>query len=158
MSDLSIEYSLNTPIFQNTNILDKKLLNLIKYDMQGGGIGLETYNCITIIIGIIIIIIGFILLWFKNNLVEIDAIIKTQSYDKNEYKINITYNVNSIQYSKIITMEENPNTSTIKIYYQKSNPNSIQLYNQNYNVIGIGMIIVGIFIMFFSIKKNNIFL
>ena len=49
-------------------------------------------------------------------------------------------------------------TSTIKVYYQGSNPSSIQLYNPNYSIIGIGMIIIGVFIMIFSMggKTDNV--
>lgn len=170
MSDLSIEYSLNTPVFNNSitnlNILNKKLVDIVKNNnIQNGGFdnefNLDMSNYISLLIGIIIIIIGFILLWFKNDFIEIEAIIRTQTCDEindKMCKINIIYNINSIQYSKIITTIKNfiPNTPTIKIYYQESNPNLIQLYNPNYSVIGIGMIIVGAFIMIFSMETNNL--
>lgn len=164
MSDLSIEYSLNTPVFvnyrsysnPNPDILSKKIFDLAKNNnnLSGGGFGLDIADCISLLIGIIIIIVGFVLLWFKNDLVEAEAIVKSQSCEEGiECKINIVYTVGDIQYSKIISMDKKnvPDTQTIKIYYQSSNPNSIQLYNPNYSIIGIGMIIIGIFIMIFSI-------
>lgn len=167
MADLSIEYSLNSPVFLNNDILSKKIFDLARNNnMNGGGFGLDMSNCISLLIGIVIIIIGFVLLSFKNDLVESEAIIRTQTCDVNsensensensqnsQCKINITYTVDSIQYSKIITLNKNniPDAPTIKIYYQMSNPSSIQLYNFNYSIIGIGMIIIGIFIMIFSI-------
>lgn len=161
MSDLSIEYSLNTPVFVNSHtysgpdILSKKIFDLAKNNnnLSGGGFGLDMCDCISLLIGIIIIIVGFVLLWFKNDLVEAEAIIKSQSCEEGlECKINIVYTVGNIQYSKIISMSEKnvPNTPTIKIYYQSSNPNLIQLYNPNHSIIGIGLIIIGIFIMIFS--------
>lgn len=171
MSDLSIEYSLNTPIFANSysypnpDILSKKIFDLAKINnnLSGGGFrfSLCMSDCISLLIGIIVIIVGFILLWFKNDLVEAEAIIKSQSCEEGiECKINIVYTVGDIQYSKIISMDKKnvPNTPTIKIYYQSSNPNSIQLYNPNYSIIGIGMIIIGIFIIIFSIgeKTDNV--
>lgn len=160
MSDLSIEYSLNTPIFVNSNILEQKIFYLTKNNsMSGGGFGFNILDSISFLIGLIIIIVGFVLLWFKNDLIETEAIIKTQSCDDNSMcKINIIYTVDSIQYSKIISMNKNnaPDSSTIKIYYQSSEPNSIQLYNPNYSIIGIGMIIIGIFIMIYCVDNNYV--
>lgn len=153
MSDLSIEFSLNTPLINNSNILEKKIFDLLKTsNMIGGSTGLGTYNCIKLLIGIIIIIIGFILLIFKNDLVETEAIIKIKSCDDKECKININYIIKDVQYSKIITINKNnySNGNKIKIYYHESNPNSIQLYKINYSLLGIVMIIVGIFIIIFS--------
>lgn len=161
MSDLSVEYSLNTPVFTNPNILNKKIFDLVKNNnMQGGGFGLDISDCISLLIGLIIIIIGCILLWLKNNLVETEAIIKSKNCEEennSDCKINIIYTVNSIQYSKIITINKNfaPDDSIIKIYYQESNPSVIQLYNPNYSVIGIGLIILGVFILIFSMSSND---
>jgi hypothetical protein len=168
MSDLSIEYSLNTPVFVNSHsysnpsldILSKKIFDLTKNNnnLSGGGFGLDMSDCISLLIGIIVIIVGFVLLWFKNDLVEAEAIVKTKSCDEGlECKINIIYTVDNTQYSKIISMDKKnvSDTPTIKMYYQNSNPNSIQLYNPNYSIIGIGMIIIGIFIMIFSMGLSN---
>lgn len=164
MSDkeLSIEYSLDTPVFAETNILSKKILELAKSnDMVGGSFGLDPSNCIGILVGVIIIIIGFVLLWFKNDLIEAEATIVSKSCDDNQNdgncKLNITYVVDSTQYSKIITIRgsNNSNESSIKIYYSQSEPNSIQLYNPNYSIIGIGSIIVGSFIIIFSISNGS---
>lgn len=170
MSDnsLSIEYSLNTPVFNDSNILTKKIFQIAKTnDMIGGNS--DTSNCIGMLVGVIIIIIGFVLLWFKNDLVETEANINTKSCDTNDgsCKLNITYIVDSTQYSKIITIPNseisnseisNSNISvkpTIKIYYSQSEPNSIQLVNPNYSVIGIGSIIVGSFIIIFSMDNGS---
>ena len=174
MTDLSIEYSLNTPVFVNSysyshlspNILSKKIADLAKNNnnLSGGGgewdFGLDMSDCISLLNGIILIILGFVLLWFKNNFVETEAIVKSQSCDEGfGCKINITYSVDSIQYSKIISMDKKniPDTLTIKIYYQSSNPSSIQLYDPNYSIIGIGLIIIGIFLIIFSMggKSNS---
>lgn len=163
MSDkeLSIEYSLKTPVFEDTNILSKKILELVKSnDMVGGDFGLDSSNCVGILVGVIIIIIGFVLLWFKNDLIETEATIVSKSCDDNQNgdcKLNITYVVNSTQYSKIIKIRSSniSNESTMKIYYSQSEPNSIQLYNTNYSMIGIGSIIVGSFIIIFSISNSS---
>jgi len=164
MLDTSVEYSLNTPFFSNSNILNQKIIELVKNNNMIGGNSsdtkINTSNYITLIIGIVIIIIGFVLLWFKNNLVETEAIVMNKSCDNtniDECKINIKYTINSIQYSKIITINKSniPNEQTIKIYYSQSDPNSIQLFNPNYSIIGIGSILVGIFIIIFSLFDNS---
>lgn len=159
MSDLSIEYSLNTSVLSEKNILNYNLNILTKHNNIKGG-GFHMSNSILLLISIIIIIIGLVLLCFKNNWVETEAIIKTKSCieSNNKCKINITYIVNSTEYSKIITIEKNniPDTSTIKIYYQETNPKLVQLYNSNNKIISISMIIVGALIMIFSLSNNNI--
>jgi len=146
MSYNSIKYSLNNDIFSDTNILNKKIIDLIKNNNLEGGSSLNKTNSssVSLIIGIIVIIIGFVLLWYKNDLVEIDAIIVNRFCDNNdECKINITYVVDSTQYSKIINLNKNniPNESNIKIYYQQTEPNSIHLINPNFYIIGITSII-----------------
>jgi hypothetical protein len=161
MSDLSIEYSLNTPVLSDKNILNCNLIELIKNNnMKGGSSYMDSSNNISLLIGIVIIIIGFVLLWFKNDWIETEAIIKTQTcLDSDKCKINITYIVDSIEYSKIITIEKNNiiNIPKIKIYYQKINPKSIELYEPNYSITGISMIIIGALVMIFSIGNNNSF-
>jgi hypothetical protein len=159
---MSIEYSLDTPVLADSNILTKKLFEIAKSNnMVGGSFGLDSSNCIGILVGIIIIIIGFVLLWFKNDLVEAEAIIVSKSCDNNPNdstcKLNITYIVDSTQYSKIITIHDSniSNKSTIKIYYSQSEPNSIQLINPNYSIIGICSIIVGSFIIIFYISNSS---
>jgi hypothetical protein len=160
MSYNSIKYSLNNDIFSDTNILNKKIIDLIKNNNLEGGSSLNKTNSssVSLIIGIIVIIIGFVLLWYKNNLVETDAIIVNRFCDNNdECKINITYVVDSTQYSKIINLYKNnvPNESTIKIYYQQTEPNSIHLINPNYYIIGISSIILGSFIIIFSLFDTD---
>ena len=156
----SIKYSSNNDIFSDTNILNKKIIDLIKNNNLEGGSSYNNTNSssVSLILGIIVIIIGFVLLWFKNDLVEIDAIIVNRFCDNNdECKINITYVVDSTQYSKIINLNKNnvPNESTIKIYYQQTEPNSIHLINPNYYVIGISSIVLGSFIIIFSLFDTN---
>ena len=160
MSYNSIKYSLNNDIFSDTNILNKKIIDLIKNNNLEGGSSLNKTNSssVSLIIGIIVIIIGFVLLWYKNDLVEIDAIIVNRFCDNNdECKINITYVVDSTQYSKIINLNKNniPNESNIKIYYQQTEPNSIHLINPNFYIIGISSIILGSFIIIFSLFDTD---
>ena len=175
--ELSIEYSLDTPNFFNENILNKKILDLVKKNnMIGGGFNLDFMSIILLLIGLILIIVGFVLLWIKNDLVEAEAkavIVNKQCMNKNkdmevdaECKINIKYTVDNIQYSKIIAITKsefdnliNANSSKIKIYYSKSEPNlvSIQdLNNWHNSIIGIGLIFIGIYIIIISSYDSNI--
>jgi hypothetical protein len=172
MSNISIEYSLNTPVFSNQNILNQKIFALGKNNnMKGGYFNADTSNSIALLIGIIITIIGFVLLRYKNNLVEVDAIITSKSCDdeKNgECVIGIKYIAKSIQYSKIITINKsnilnsqinqvnqaeqvNQVNQVIKVYYSESNPDFIQLFNPNYYAIGVGSVIFGLFVVFYSL-------
>jgi hypothetical protein len=156
----SIEYSLDTP----KNILEQNIFSMLKKDknMLSGG-GLEMGNCVIIIIGIIIVIIGFMICWFKNNLVETQALIQNivcdDSSNPDRCKISITYIVNSIVYSKIIQMNKSnlSNEISMTIYYSESDPNIIELYNFNYSIIGICLIIFGAFLFMSSIGCSSYF-
>jgi hypothetical protein len=160
--DSLMEFSLDTPNNLNDNILNKKIFSLIKNDMMRGGYGnadgnsdgyIDSSYCVTLIIGVVIVIVGVVLCWFKNDWVEIKADVKNVSCTESDNcNISITYIVNSIQYSKIITINKSevPTNSHVRIYYQESEPNVIKLYNFNYPVIGIGLIVLGIFILISS--------
>lgn len=158
-----IEYSLNTPT-QN-NILGARLIDMLKKDnLMIGGSG-DNYsnmsNCIVMMVGIIVIIIGFYLCWNKNDLTSTNGQIQNLSCDTTDYssqcKFNIVYTVGSTQYSKVITLDKSaaPTTNTITIYYHESDPNNMSLYNYNYSVIGIVMIIIGGFVLISSICCSN---
>ena len=164
MSDKSTEYSLDTPIFSNQNILNHKIASLFGNNIMSGGDennNTSGFGYPNLLIGIIVIIIGFVLLFYKNDLVESEALILNSSCNdnknKNECKINIIYSVNSTKYSKILDVNKNdiPNNPIIKIYYQQSNPNSVQLTNPDYSIVGISMIIIGSFVACFSIFNYN---
>ena len=170
--DFSTEYSLSTPIFSNENILNKKILDMVKnHNMIGGGFSLDFMSIILLLLGLILIIVGFVLLWIKNDYIETVAMIvnkdclSTNNNSNDECKINIKYTVENIVYSKIISKSETISESKsksksesdnlIKIYYSKSEPNSIILHDLNYSMIGISSIIVGIMIIIFSSYKTN---
>ena len=166
--DSIIEYSLNTPKY-HSNILDSKIINLLKREnLHMGGSGFEnnstnSTDCIVMIIGIIIIIVGFYLCWNKNDFISVNGQIKNVSCDTSnsnyfsnyfsECKFNITYIVDNVQYSKVVSLDKSsvPSTNTIPIYYKESDPNIMQLYNYNYSIIGIILIIIGAFVLISSL-------
>jgi hypothetical protein len=167
--DSLIEFSLNTPNNFDNNILNKKILSLFKNNkMYGGGEYYDNADCFTLIIGVIILIIGFVLCWYKNDWIEIKADIKNIScinnnnsntlIKQNDCNVAITYTFNSIQYSKIITMSKSdiPTNNYIQIYCLETNPNVMRLYNFNYSVIGIILILIGAFILVSSISCSKI--
>jgi hypothetical protein len=171
--DSIIEYSMNTPINQE-NILNSKIITMLKKsNQQIGGDGTNLYpmtNCIVMIVGIIVIIIGFYLCWNKNDFTSVTGQIQnlscdsdinsytnfyTNSYINSQCKFNVTYTVANTQYSKVITLDKlsapNSSTNTITVYYKESDPNIMRLYNFNYSVIGIILIIIGAFVLISSI-------
>lgn len=162
--DSIIEYSLNTPII-NDNILNSKIINMIKRENQLiGGTGnnfMNTSNCIVIIVGIIVVMVGFYLCWNKNDFTTTNGLIQNISCDTSNFnsqcKFNITYTVGTTQYSKVITLDKSaaPTSNTITIYYKESDPNIMRLYNFNYSIIGIILIIIGAFVLISSICCTN---
>lgn len=162
--DSIIEYSLNTPKF-NDNILNSKIINMLKNDNQligGSGDNFNNMsNCVVIIVGVIVIIIGFYLCWNKNDFTTTNAQIQNLSCDTLDYssqcKFNLTYSVGTTQYSKVVTLDKSsaPTTNTIIIYYNESDPNIMRLYNFNYSVIGIILVIIGSFVLISSICCSN---
>jgi len=160
-----MEYSLNTPINNYNNMLDLKIINIIKNNNMIGGIGGTEQNFIfIIIIGIIIIIIGFYLYFNKDDLIctkaKINNIICNPTSNlKSECKINITYLANKIHYSKTIIIDNSIvppiQESMITIYYKQSNPNIVRLYNFDNSIIGISLIIIGIIIILSILYSTN---
>lgn len=156
----SMNYSLKSDFPQD--IFSYKIIDLIKSNqMTGGGSNYFTNfdsisNCIIMILGIILIIIGFYLYWNKNEFQSVNAQIHKLSCDHNNStcKYNIIYVVEQIQYSKIIDISQSflfelPN---IIVYYQKSDPNIMKLFNHNYTSIGIILIIVGVILFIYSLQ------
>lgn len=158
MNTESNEYSLGTPKYnfyglENDNILNSKIIKMLKNNNMSGGSGsgfISTNSSyIIMIIGIIIIVIGIILYNYNNDLNLTEAKINNFVCDNSQCKIDVTYNVKEITYNKTIILENsyNPKTSTITIYYQISNPNIIRLHNFNYNLFSISLMITGILII-----------
>lgn len=162
--DSIIEYSLNTPTF-NDNILNSKIIDMIRRENNLiGGTGdnfMNTSNCIVLIVGIIVIIVGFYLCWNKNDFTTTNGQIQNLSCDTSDFnsqcKFNVIYSVGSTQYSKVITLDKSaaPSSNTITVYYKESDPNVMRLYNFNYSVIGIILVIIGAFILISSICCTN---
>jgi len=165
MNSDSIKYSLDTPKYnfyglEQDNILNSKILTMLKNNnIRGGGSNssnssnYSNSNCVIMVIGILIIIVGFVLCWFKNDWNTTQATIQSFQCTNSQCKINIIYNINQTSYTKTILLD-NPNApteSSIPIYYQESNPNIVRLYNFNYSIIGVILIIIGTFVFVSSL-------
>ena len=162
--DSIMEYSLNTPTI-NDNILNSKIINMIRRENQlvGGAVDnfMNTSNCIVLIVGIIVVMVGFYLCWNKNDFITTNGQVQNLSCDTSNFnsqcKFNVTYTVDSTQYSKVITLDKStaPTSNTITVYYKESDPNVMRLYNFNYSVIGIILVIIGAFVLISSICCTN---
>lgn len=145
----SIEYSLASPKkeFDNDFILNKKIIEIIKNNnniMIGGG---NVINWIVIIIGIILIGIGFFLYFNNGSWNSIDAsIISISNSSNSQSNIFVKYTVNNNTYSKQIQIPSSniPVSNTITLYYQQSNPNVVSLYNFNYTILSIILGFIGL--------------
>lgn len=129
-------YSLDTSKNLYFNILNEKISSLIKNDKMYGGSNIDYYNKYNyiIIIGILMIVIGFIIIWYNNTWIKTTANITNIScipFIDKECKISINYIVGKIQYSKIITIQKSNIAkiliNQIQIYYLESDPNIIKL-------------------------------
>lgn len=162
--DSIMEYSLNTPTI-NDNILNSKIINMIRRENQlvGGAVDnfMNTSNCIVLIVGIIVVMVGFYLCWNKNDFITTNGQVQNLSCDTSNFnsqcKFNVTYSVDSTQYSKVIQLDKSaaPTSNTITVYYRESDPNVMRLYNFNYSVIGIILVIIGAFVLISSICCTN---
>lgn len=160
-----IKHSLFSSDFYNFNLNnDTIIFDLIKNELYnqndliqlGAGPTNNIYINVIMIIGIILIIVGIILYFYKDDwkatIGTINSIKKVNNSKK--YNLDIIYVVNNIKYSKIITQDKTYNSETITIYYKESNPNEISLYENNYITIGIILAIIGILMFIFSIYTN----
>ena len=111
-----------------------------------------------VLTGIGLIIGGFFYfkdsLKFKNNAIEIEATVKdvskhTDSDDKTEYKLKVSYYVDRKEYIGNISIENRiKNGDKIKIYYDKNNPKEIS--TTNIKIEGITTIFIGIIFCIFG--------
>jgi len=160
-----IKHSLFTSDFYNFNLNnDTNILDLINNELNnqndfiqlGAGSINNIYINVIMIIGIILIIVGIILYFYKDDwkatIATINSIRKINNSKK--YDFDIVYIVNNIKYSKIITQDTTYNSETITIYYKESNPDVISLYENNYATIGIILAIIGVLMFIFTIYTN----
>jgi uncharacterized membrane protein len=158
-----------TEIIENSLDYDKffnkfnslKIIDLFsnEYNLIGGdeNHSNSSFYHIILIIGIIIIIIGIYLCCEKNDYTSTDGIVSNITFDDTNVislcKFNITYNVDNIQYSKIITVDKlsEPTKNIIKIYYKISDPNVMVLYDFNYIIIGLILVFIGLFLIIASV-------
>lgn len=158
-----IENSLDYDNFFN-KFNSLKIIDLFsnELNLKGGNNNENSlYYHIILIMGIIIITIGIYLCCEKNDYASTDGIVSNITYDATGIislcKFNITYNVDNIQYSKIITVDKlsEPTKNIIKIYYKVSDPNIMILYDFNYIIMGLILVIIGLFLIISSLYNYS---
>lgn len=138
--------------FKN-KILEMKLNEFIKIPNQNGGEinKINSNNPIELFMGIIFLIVGIFI--YKNKFTWASTegkIIESIENSDFTYKINFTYEVDTIKYNKLLIINKmnflfNPeNKSNIKLYYLKSDPNIVKLQGINHDAFGIGLTLMGI--------------
>ncbi len=112
--------------------------------IQGGG-GSSMVNYINLLIGIIMIIIGMICMFYEKFWKTTEAqIVKIK-----ENNMLIGYEINNVYFTKLISTYTNNNKEgdKIKIYYDKSDPNIIKTNMLNHKIIGTIIIVIGIYLI-----------
>jgi hypothetical protein len=130
-------------ISQHYKLYEIKLKD--KFIQHGGG---NTY--INLFISTIIIIIGIILISTNHFYNKTNAVIKNINNKDNETNLTLLYNINNINFTKNITTNKHNNykiNDIIEINYDINNPNIIKINKFNYLIIGIILIIIGMFII-----------
>ena len=115
--------------------------------IQGGG-GSIYFDYVNMILGLTLITIGFISFFYDRYWKEIDAKIISKQMDKFENKIKIEYQIGSNTFNKIISFPYNQKfDSNIKIFYDKNDPNIIKTSLFNHKLIGIILILIGLYLI-----------
>ncbi len=116
--------------------------------IQGGGGNSIYSDYINMILGLTLITIGFISFFYDRYWKETEAKIILSSKNKFENKIKIEYNVENNVFNKIISFPYNYKYgSSIKIYYDKNDPNIIKTSLFNHKLIGGILIIIGLYLV-----------
>ncbi len=112
--------------------------------IQGGG-GYSMVNYINLLIGIVMIIIGMMCMFYEKFWNTIDAqILKIKEND-----MLIGYEINNIYFTKLINTYVNnyKEGDKIKIYYDKSDPNIVKTNMFNHKIIGTIIITIGMYLI-----------
>ncbi len=121
--------------------------------IQGGG-GSIYFDYVNMILGLTLITIGFISFFYDRYWKELDAKIISRQMNKFENKIKIEYQVGTNTFNKIISFPYNQNFgSSIKIFYDKNDPNIIKTSLFNHRLIGGLLILIGLYLI--TIKYIN---
>jgi hypothetical protein len=115
--------------------------------IQGGG-GSNYKSYVNLLISMILFTIGLICMFYDKFWGSIDAKILYVKKFKGEAYIIIGYIVNNIEFTKIITISSKSVYNIgdkIKIFYDNKDPNIVKLSMINHRIIGIILMIIGIY-------------
>lgn len=136
-----IEDFISNHFLMNKVTIRDKLMNQI-----GGGDSLMN-NSIHYIIGIILLIIGFLLYNSQDQWGKTIGVISNVKCNLNVCDSLVKYSVGEINFTKILVSQENiyKVSDHVEIIYDKINPNIFKLHEFNYKYIGVIIMIIGIF-------------
>jgi hypothetical protein len=141
-------------VVNNYNDLDKlKIYNLIS--QKGGG---SSYM-LKLIFGIILIVIGVIFGYIPSNYSSTNATVENVTTD-NLYKyVTVNYTIKDKQYTKQVILGRNHNlvkNSTITLYFDKNDPNIINLDTFNYYIMSFIFILFGLYLIFMNNPTSKV--
>jgi len=131
----------------NHYLMDKITIKDKLMNQRGGG-NIIINTCFQYIIGIILIIIGFLLYNSQDQWGKTIGTITTVNCDLKKCYYTVEYSVYNIIFNKNIVNKVNYNnykiSDKIEIIYNKTDPNIFKLYEFNYKYIGIIISLIGL--------------
>ena len=114
--------------------------------IQGGG-GSIYYDYINLILGLTLITIGFISFFYDKYWKQIDAKVIKNYSNSYEKKVMIEYQIDNNSFNKILVLPVGEQIgNTIKIYYDKNDPNIVKTSMFNHKLIGLLLILIGLYL------------
>lgn len=134
-------------LINNHYLMDKITIRDKLNNQRGGGNDNIINFCFHYIIGIILIIIGFLLYNSQDQWTKTTGKIIDVNCNFDSCASTIKYNVNNIEFKKNIVNLGKPYkvSDMIEVIYDKTNPNIFKLYEFNYKYIGIIILLIGLF-------------
>lgn len=117
--------------------------------IQGGG-GSTYLSYLNLLISMILFTIGLICMFYDKFWESIEAKILYVKKFRGEAYIIVGYIVNNIEFTKIIPVSSKSVYNIgdqIKIFYDKKDPNIVKLNMINHRIIGLVLIIIGIYLI-----------
>ncbi len=129
---------------------------LIKDKMiQGGGGGSSYLYYVNLLIGIILITIGMICMFYDKFWESTEAKILGVKNVQGETDLLIGFEVDNKMFTKLVSISSKSQYNIgdkINIYYEKKDPNIIKLNMYNHKIIGLLLVLIGIYLI---INKYN---
>ena len=122
------------------------------------------------VVSIILLILGFFLIFKKNNNIKINATVESQvscsimPKQPTQCNLIVSYNVNNTSYRNQVTLDGTYNAGdTVQIQYDKTDPNNISKVQSSTVFIGIFLVVfavllfAGLYINYYFTSKSKVF-